>query len=118
MADYFIDVLLDEGRIAKLQGTDIEKHIKHRFAGELKLVEVHVSEDTKQKILETFDTARTDSRNAITDVPVAFLRELFHQVAEKKSLGDDVVEGVLAKSDEIKDLAAKESEFLPAPEID
>lgn len=118
MADYFIDVLLDENRMAKLKGTGLEDNIKYRFAGELKLVEVHVSEETKNKVLETFDTARTDSRNAITDVPVAFLRELFNQVAEKKSLGDDVVEAVLAKADEIKELAAKESEFLPAPEID
>ncbi len=118
MADYFIDVLLDEGRLKAIQEAGLGDQIKYRFAGELKLVEVHVSEDTKNKVLQEFDTARTDSRNAITDVPVAFLRELYHQVVAKKSLGDDAVLAVLEKSAEIKDLAAKESEFLPAPEID
>ena len=118
MADYFIDVLLDEGRLEAIKNAGLGDNIKYRFAGELKLVEVHVSEDTKNKVLQEFDTARTDSRNAITDVPVAFLRELYNQVVEKKSLGDDAVEAVLAKSAEIKELAAKESEYLPAPEID
>ncbi len=118
MADYFIDVLLDEGRLQAIKDAGLGDNIKYRFAGELKLVEVHVSEDTKNKILKEFDTARTDSRNAITDVPVAFLRELYHQVVKTKSLGDEAVEATLAKVDEIKDLAAKESEYLPAPEID
>jgi len=117
MADYFLVVLLDDNRMAKLKGTGLEENIKYMFGGELRLMEVHVSEEIKGKVLETFDTARTDSRNAITDVPVAFMRELFNQVVEKKSLGDDVVEAVLAKADEIKELAVKESEFLPAPEI-
>ena len=117
MADYFLVVLLDDARMAKLRGTGLEENIKYMFGGELRLLEVHVSEETKNKVLEVFDTARTDSRNAITDVPVAFMRELYNQVISKKSLGDDVVEAVIAKADEIKEQAAKESEFLPAPEV-
>ncbi|MEF3169032.1 MAG: hypothetical protein K6360_06830 [Deltaproteobacteria bacterium] len=117
MANYFFDVLLDEGRLKAIKDAGLADHVKNRFAGELKLVEVSVSEDTKNKVLNEFDTARTDSRNAITDVPVAFMRELYHQVIAKKSLGDDAVLAVLEKVAEIKDLASKESEYLPAPEI-
>jgi len=51
-------------------------------------------------------------------VPVAFMRELFNQVVEKKSLGPEVVEAVLEKIDEIKKAAEKESEYLPPPEIE
>ena len=46
------------------------------------------------------------------------MRELFNQVVEKKSLGPEVVEAVLEKIDEIKEAAAKESEYLPPPEIE
>ncbi len=115
---YFMVVLLDDHRMAKLRGTGLEEHIKYMFGGELRLLEVEVNEELKDKILAEFETARVDSRGAITDVPVAFMRELFNQVVEKKSLGPEVVEGVLAKIDEIKEMAAKESEYLPAPEIE
>ncbi len=111
-------VLLDDQRMSKIRGTGLEEHIKYMFGGELRLLEVKVSEELKDKILQEFDTARVDSRGAITDVPVAFMRELFNQVAEKKSLGSDVVEAVLAKVDEIKKAAEKESEYLPPPEIE
>jgi len=115
---YFMVVLLDDSRMEKIKGTDLEKHIKYMFGGELRLLEVEVTEELKDKILAEFETARVDSRGAITDVPVAFMRELFNQVAEKKSLGPEVVEGVLAKVNEIKEMAAKESEYLPPPEIE
>ncbi len=115
---YFIVVLLDDNRYSKIKGTELEDKIQYMFGGELRCLNVDVSEELKDKILKEFDTARIDSRGAITDVPVAFLRELFNQIAEKKSLGAEVIEGVLAKVDEIKELAAKESEFLPAPEIE
>jgi len=114
---YFIVVLLDDNRYAKIKGTELEDKIQYMFGGELRCLNVDVSEELKDKILKEFDTARIDSRGAITDVPVAFLRELFNQIAEKKSLGSEVIEGVLSKVDEIKELAAKESEYLPAPEI-
>ena len=115
---YFMVVLLDDSRMEKIKGTGLEEHIKYMFGGELRLLEVEVSEDLKDKILAEFETARVDSRGAITDVPVAFMRELFNQVVEKKSLGPEVVEGVLAKIGEIKEMAAKESEYLPPPEIE
>jgi len=115
---YFMVVLLDDNRMSKIRGTGLEEKIQYMFGGELRALNVEVSEELKDKILQEFDTARVDSRGAITDVPVAFMRELFNQVAEKKSLGPDVVEAVLAKVDEIKELAAKESEYLPPPEID
>ncbi len=115
---YFMVVLLDDMRMAKLRGTGLEEHIKHMFGGELSLLEVEVTEELKDKILKEFETARVDSRGAITDVPVAFMRELFNQVVEKKSLGPEVVEAVLAKVNEIKEMAAKESEYLPPPEIE
>ncbi len=111
-------VLLDDSRMSKIRGTGLEKKIQYMFGGELRCLNVEVSEELKDKILKEFDTARVDSRGAITDVPVAFMRELFKQVAEKKSLGPEVIEGVLAKVDEIKELAAKESEYLPPPEIE
>ncbi len=115
---YFMVVLLDDSRMSKIRGTGLEEKIQYMFGGELRCLNVEVSEELKDRILKEFDTARVDSRGAITDVPVAFMRELFNQVAEKKSLGSDVIEGVLAKVDEIKELAAKESEYLPPPEID
>ncbi|AEH45037.1 hypothetical protein Thein_1169 [Thermodesulfatator indicus DSM 15286] len=118
MGEYFIVVLLDENRLSKIKGTDLEKHIKYMFGGELRLIEVPVNEELKNKILQEFDTARVDSRGAITDLPVAFMRELFNQIVEKKSLGPEVIEAVLQKVDEIKEAAAKESEYLPPPEID
>ncbi|QJA05840.1 hypothetical protein FVE67_03070 [Thermosulfurimonas marina] len=115
---YFMVVLLDDMRMSKLRGTGLEEHIKYMFGGELRLLEVEVNEELKDRILKEFETARIDSRGAITDVPVAFMRELFNQVVEKKSLGPEVVEGVLAKIDEIKEMAAKESEYLPPPDIE
>lgn len=115
---YFMVVLLDESRMAKVKGTGLEDKIKYMFGGELRLLEVEVTEELKDKILAEFETARVDSRGAITDVPVAFMRELFNQVVEKKSLGPEVVEGVLAKVAEIKEMAAKESEYLPPPDIE
>ncbi len=118
MGEYFMVVLLDDHRMAKIRGTGLEEHIKYMFGGELRLLEVKVTEELKDRILQEFETARVDSRGAITDVPVAFMRELFNQVVEKKSLGPEVVEAVLQKIDEIKEAAKKESEYLPPPEIE
>jgi len=111
-------VLLDDKRMGGIKGTELEDKIQYMFGGELRCLNVEISEELKDKILQEFDTARVDSRGAITDVPVAFMRELYNQVAEKKSLGPEVVEGVLAKVSEIKEMAAKESEYLPPPEIE
>jgi len=67
--------------------------------------------------MDAFDTARVDSRGFITDVPIAFNRVLFEEIAKSKSLGTAAVDGVLARVDEIKEAAAKEKEFLPHPEL-
>ncbi len=115
---HYILVLLDENRLERIKGSDVENNIKSMFGGELKCIEVNVPEELSQKILKTFDTARIDARGAITDLPVAFMREFFNQIAEKKSIGPEVIEATLAKADQIKELAAKESEYLPPPDIE
>ncbi len=118
MGEYFMVVLLDDHRMSKIRGTGLEEHIKYMFGGELRLLEVKVDEETKDAILREFDTARVDSRGAITDLPVAFMRELFNQVVEKKSLGPEVVKAVLEFVVDDKETTEKESEYLPPPEID
>ncbi len=115
---HYILVFLDERRMEKIKGTEVENKIKTMFGGELKCIEVDVPDELSQKILKTFDTARIDARGAITDLPVAFMRELFNSIAEKKSVGPEVIEAVLSKADEIKEMAAKESEYLPPPDIE
>ncbi len=115
---YYILVLLDKKRMERIKGCSIEEMAKPMFGGELKCLEVQIPDKLTQKILKTFDTARIDSRGAITDLPVAFMREFFNQIVARKSIGPDVIEGVLAKADQIKVKAAKESEYLPPPEID
>ncbi len=117
MAHYIL-VLLDDKRMEKIKGSPVEKNIKSMFGGELKCIEVNVPDELSQKILKTFDTARIDARGAITDLPVAFMREFFNQIAEKKSIGPEVIEATLEKADQIKELAAKESEYLPPPDIE
>jgi len=65
-----------------------------------------------------FTAARIDSRGAITDVPVAFNRVLFEEIAKHKSMGKEALDAVISRTDEIKEAAAKESEALPPPDID
>ncbi len=115
---YILEVFLDDYRLNKIKGTPVEEKIEAVFGGELKVLRVEIGEELKDQILKAFDTARIDSRSCITDTPVAFKRALFEAIAEKKSLGEDVVKAVLEKIDEIKEQAAKESEYLPAPDID
>ena len=117
MAHYIL-VLLDDKRMEKIKGSAIENEVKYMFGGELKCLEVEVPEEISKNILKSFDTARIDARGAITDLPVAFMREFFNQIAEKRSIGADALEGVLAKTEQIKELAAKESEYLPPPDIE
>lgn len=116
--EYIIEVFLDEYRLNKLKGTPVESQIDAVFGGELKVVRVKVGEEVKGEVLKAFETARIDSRACITDTPVAFKRAVFDEIVKQKSLNEDVVKAVLAKINEIKELAAKESEFLPAPEIE
>ena len=116
--EYILEVFLDENRLNKIKGTPVEEKIEAVFGGELKVLRVKIGEELKDELLKAFETARIDSRSCITDTPVAFKRALFEAIAEKKSLGEEVVKAVLEKIDEIKEAAAKEAEFLPAPEIE
>ncbi|MCL6560550.1 MAG: hypothetical protein K6U74_17500 [Firmicutes bacterium] len=111
-------VLLDDSRLKKLEGSGLEKKVAKLFGGALNAFNLEVSDEHAAKILEEFATARIDSRGAITDVPIAFNRVVFEEIAKNKSLGPEVMEGVLARVAEIKEAAAKESEYLPPPEID
>jgi hypothetical protein len=113
-----IAVLLDDSRLKKIEGSGLEKKVEKMFGGALNAFVMEVSDGHTQKILDEFATARTDSRGFITDVPIAFNRVVFEEIAKAKSLGPEVMDGVLARIAEIKEAAAKESEFLPAPEID
>ncbi len=116
--EYILEVFLDENRLSKIKGSPLEEKIEAVFGGELKVLRVKIGEELKDEILKAFETARIDSRACITDTPVAFKRALFEAIADTKSLGEDAVKAVLSKIDEIKEAAAKEAEFLPAPDID
>ncbi|BAU23678.1 hypothetical protein THC_1310 [Caldimicrobium thiodismutans] len=116
--EYILEVFLDDYRLGKIKGSPVESNIETVFGGELKVLKVKVGEETKNDVLKAFETARIDSRACITDTPVAFKRALFEEIAKQKSLGEEVVKAVLGRINEIKELAAKESDFLPAPEIE
>ncbi|MDL1972966.1 MAG: hypothetical protein LWW78_06950, partial [Deltaproteobacteria bacterium] len=45
-------------------------------------------------------------------------RVLFEEIVKHKSIGKEVFDSVLARADEIKEAAAKESTYLPPPDID
>ena len=113
---YYIGILLDEKRLEAIKGTPLEEKVQDMFGGALKMIAVEVSEDKANEILKAFDRARIDSRGFIEDLPVAFKRALFEEIVKSKSL--DVIDKVLAKIDEIKEVAAKESEYIPPPEIE
>lgn len=110
-------VLLDDKRFSAVKGSGLENQIDFLFGGALKAFVMDIPEDEAKKIMNSFDTARVDSRGFITDTPIAFNRVLFEEIAKAKSLGSEVIGSVLKREKEIKDLAAKESEYLPAPEF-
>jgi len=116
--EYIIEVFLDDYRLEKIKGSAVEQQIEAVFGGELKVLRVKVGEEVKNEVLKAFESARIDSRACITDTPVAFRRALFEEIAKQKSLSEEVVKAVIARIDEIKELAAKESEYLPPPEIE
>jgi len=118
MAEYILETFLDEIRMSKIKGTPVESKIEYAFGGKLPLVRIKIGEELKDAILKAFESARIDSRACITDTPVAFRRALFEEIANQKSLGEEVVKAVLAKIDEIKKAAAEEAEYLPPPDID
>lgn len=117
MSKLFV-VLLDDKRMNALKGSGLEDKVEYMFGGNLRAFTMEMPDDSANKIMQTFDTARVDSRGCITDTPLAFNRALFEEIAKAKSLGPEVIDNTLAREAEIKELAAKESDYLPAPEID
>lgn len=113
----FIAVLLDQKRLAAIKGSGLEEKIVDLFGGGVRALNLEVPEDRVKEILHAFDTARIDTRDFITDVPIAFNRTVFEEIAKTKSLGAEVIDGVLKRISEIKEAAAKEKEYLPPPEL-
>jgi ectoine hydroxylase-related dioxygenase (phytanoyl-CoA dioxygenase family) len=72
-----------------------------------------------QKILKEFPRARIDARGFIEETPVVFKRELFEVIAQLKRVGREVFEELLKpeRLGKIKELAAKEEEYLPPPTL-
>ena len=113
---HYIGIILDESRLAQIKGTPLEEKIQDLFGGQLKMLVVEVPEDKSEKILKAFDRARIDSRGFIEDVPVAFRRAVFEEIVKNKSL--DIIDKVLERLPEIQELAKKEDEYIPPPEIE
>ncbi len=113
---YYIGLILDEKRLEQIKGTPLEEKIQSLFGGQLKMLVVEVPDDKANEILKAFDRARIDSRGFLEDLPVAFKRALFEEVAKAKSL--DVIDKVLERLPEIQEAAKKESEYIPPPEIE
>jgi len=112
-----IVVLLDDKRLGAIKGSGLEDKVVDLFGGGVQALNVEVPEDKVKEITHAFDTARIDTRDCITDTPIAFNRTLFEEIAKSKSVGAEVVDAVLKRMDEIKEMAAKEGEYLPVPEF-
>ncbi|RLI72541.1 hypothetical protein DRO97_08805 [Archaeoglobales archaeon] len=113
---HYIGVILDDIRLKQIKGTPLEEKIQDLFGGTLKMLVVEVPEEKSKEILDNFDRARIDSRGYIEDVPVAFKRAIFEEIAKAKSL--DIIDKVLEKLPEIQEDAKKESEYIPPPKIE
>lgn len=116
MAKY-IAVLLDDKRLKALKGSGLEEKVVSLFGGGVRALNLEVPDDKAKEIVDLFSTARIDSRDFITDVPIAFNRTVFEEIAKSKSLGAKVIDSVLKRISEIKEAAAKEKEYLPPPEL-
>jgi hypothetical protein len=112
-----IAVLLDDKRLGTVKGTPLEEKVDLMFGGQLSCFTLEMDDAKAKEVMDAFDTARVDSRGFITDVPIAFNRVLFEEIAKSKSLGAEPIDGVLSRVAEIKEAAAKEKEFLPCPEF-
>jgi hypothetical protein len=112
-----IVVLMDEKRLKAIKGSGLEEKVASLFGGTIKALNLEIPDDKAKQILNVFDTARIDTRDCITDVPIAFNRAVFEEIAKLKSLGPEVIDGVLKRVGEIKELGAKEKEYLPLPEL-
>ncbi|WP_243675358.1 hypothetical protein [Vulcanisaeta distributa] len=92
--------------------------VKDLYGGYLKVIELEVPpDDVAQRILKEFPRARIDARGFIEETPVAFKRELFEVIAQLKSVGREVFDELLKpeRLGRIKELSAKEEEYLPPP---
>ena len=112
-----IAVLLDDKRLGAIKGSGLEDKVQLMFGGQLSCFILEMDDAKAKEVMDAFDTARVDSRAFITDVPIAFNRVLFEEIAKSKSLGTEAIDGVLGRVAEIKEAAAKEKEFLPHPEL-
>lgn len=118
---YKISVILDKMRLERIRGgTPLEKLVKDLYGGYLKVIELEVPDDVAQRILKEFPRARIDARGGfIEETPVAFKRELFEVIAQLRSVGREVFDELLKpeRLGKIKELAAKEEEYLPPPTL-
>jgi hypothetical protein len=116
---YKMAVILDKARLERIKGTQLEGLVKDLYGGYLKVLELDVPDDVAQKILKEFPRARIDARGFIEETPVVFKRELFEVIAQLKSVGREVFEELLKpeRLGKIKELAAKEEEYLPPPTL-
>ena len=116
---YKMAVILDKARLERIKGTQLEGLVKDLYGGYLKILELDVPDDVAQKILKEFPRARIDARGFIEETPVVFKRELFEGIAQLKSVGREVFEELLKpeRLSKIKELAAKEEEYLPPPAL-
>jgi hypothetical protein len=116
---YKMAVILDRARLDRIRGTQLEKMVKDLYGGYLKVLELDVPDDVAQRILKEFPRARIDARGFIEETPVVFKRELFEVIAQLRSVGREVFEELLKpeRLSKIKELAAKEEEYLPSPAL-
>ena len=116
---YKMAVILDKARLERIKGTQLEGLVKDLYGGYLKILELDVPDDVAQKILKEFPRARIDARGFIEETPVVFKRELFEVIAQLKRVGREVFEELLKpeRLGKIKELAAKEEEYLPPPTL-
>jgi len=116
---YKMAVILDKARLERIKGTQLEGLVKDLYGGYLKILELDVPDDVAQKILKEFPRARIDARGFIEETPVVFKRELFEVIAQLRSVGREVFEELLKpeRLSRIKELAAKEEEYLPPPPL-
>lgn len=116
---YSLAVILDAKRFEAIKGTGLEEKVTDMFGGAVKALILDVPEEPQaKKILAEFPGARIDARGFLEEVPVAFKRAVFEEIKNKKSIGPEVIDAVLARIGEIKEMAAKESEYLPPPDIE
>jgi len=114
----YLAVLLDAKRLSDIKGSPLEGKVTDMFGGAIKALIMEVPEDLAGKIIDNLPGARLDARFFLEEVPIAFKRALFEKIKTMKSIGTEVIDAVFADLPKIKELAAKESESLPLPDID